>query len=344
MALCGHHIKACIPKPRLRWAAPSILVLGTMLLICDHLIITYVGIKAGFAFSQLTLVAAIAILNSFQAPQSIPTRYRDNVLHAIAQHNLLFLFIFLVAFNSGIMFHALCPLLIPHDEVSAILVNIPYIFAVAGLSMFHSMNKFYLLHIGLILWGAALILFTSFGAPVLIPAILILYFTAGTFDLFWWTIGTTGHNLIRNPAALFGAILGVNILGVLAGGLFTTFLVSAGVSVQIIIQSGVVVILLTTLLLNLINKKLSPLLIELEFLEKPQWTAPEDTVTSAIRKLLSPREMDVFKLLRNGLRDKDISGQLNISLDTVKSHNRKIYAKLGLKNRVELRQQFPRNK
>ena len=50
---------------------------------------------------------------------------------------------------------------------------------------------------------------------------------------------------------------------------------------------------------------------------------------------LTPREQDVLKLLADGFRYKEIGGELNISLDTVREHARRIYAKLHVSSRTE---------
>lgn len=344
VALCAHLVKASVRKTNWRLAAPVVLVLGTLFLVCTHFIVSYGTARAGFVFSQFILAMAIFLLCRQVPHQNMTARNLDSLSEVLKKFRLLYIFIALISFNSGIMFHALYPLLPPQGGVMGGVLNIPYIAAVICLSFFYKGNKYLLLHLGLIVAGAALIAFTCFGEPVVLPVILVLHFVAGTFDLFWWTIGTTCFGLVRNPVTIFGSILGVNILGVLAGGVCTYLLSSRGIDSHFIVQGGIGSILLTTFLLNLVNKQLSPFFTELDFLEQPQWTAPDDEKTGAVRKRLSPREMDVFQLLRSGFRDKDISNELNISPETVKSHNRKIYAKLGLKNRVELRRQFPKGK
>ncbi len=50
---------------------------------------------------------------------------------------------------------------------------------------------------------------------------------------------------------------------------------------------------------------------------------------------LSEREKQVLTCLTKGLLNKEISSQLNISIDTVKKHNKNIYKKIGVRNRVE---------
>jgi LuxR family maltose regulon positive regulatory protein len=48
---------------------------------------------------------------------------------------------------------------------------------------------------------------------------------------------------------------------------------------------------------------------------------------------LSERELEVLRLLAAGYSNPEIAGQLYISLNTVKSHLKNIYAKLGVTRR-----------
>ena len=52
-------------------------------------------------------------------------------------------------------------------------------------------------------------------------------------------------------------------------------------------------------------------------------------------ELLSPHEVDVLRLLSAPLTQRDISQALYISKDTVKSHARAIYRKLGVDSRKD---------
>ncbi len=51
---------------------------------------------------------------------------------------------------------------------------------------------------------------------------------------------------------------------------------------------------------------------------------------------LSQREKEILQVLLKGLSYKEIENQLFISVNTVKTHTKSIYSKLGLKNRIEL--------
>src|SRR5437764_13787839 len=52
--------------------------------------------------------------------------------------------------------------------------------------------------------------------------------------------------------------------------------------------------------------------------------------------LLTPREADVLELLQQGLSNKQIAQELSIGIETVRTHTRNIYAKLGISTRRDL--------
>lgn len=54
------------------------------------------------------------------------------------------------------------------------------------------------------------------------------------------------------------------------------------------------------------------------------------------KNLLTPREIEVIGLLKEGYNNKKISEQLDISYDTAKTHRKNIYAKLNISNIGEL--------
>ncbi|MEO1439352.1 MAG: LuxR C-terminal-related transcriptional regulator [Chloroflexota bacterium] len=50
---------------------------------------------------------------------------------------------------------------------------------------------------------------------------------------------------------------------------------------------------------------------------------------------LSDRELEILRLVADGLSNREIANRLYLALDTIKGHNRRIYAKLGVKRRTE---------
>jgi DNA-binding CsgD family transcriptional regulator len=58
---------------------------------------------------------------------------------------------------------------------------------------------------------------------------------------------------------------------------------------------------------------------------------------------LTPTELDVVRLVGDGLPNKDIATRLFVSPRTVQSHLRHVYNKLGLTSRVQLAQEAARH-
>jgi DNA-binding NarL/FixJ family response regulator len=65
--------------------------------------------------------------------------------------------------------------------------------------------------------------------------------------------------------------------------------------------------------------------------------AAVDHVEAAGPDLLTPREADVLELLQSGRSNAEIAYALNVSVETVRTHARRVYRKLGVRTRRELR-------
>jgi LuxR family maltose regulon positive regulatory protein len=56
---------------------------------------------------------------------------------------------------------------------------------------------------------------------------------------------------------------------------------------------------------------------------------------NALIDALSSRELDVLRLIAQGLTNQEIGERLFLALDTVKGHNRRIFDKLEVQRRTE---------
>ncbi len=57
--------------------------------------------------------------------------------------------------------------------------------------------------------------------------------------------------------------------------------------------------------------------------------------SAALVNSLSPRELDVLRLLRSELSGPEIARELHVSLNTLRTHTKSIFTKLGASNRRE---------
>jgi DNA-binding NarL/FixJ family response regulator len=63
-------------------------------------------------------------------------------------------------------------------------------------------------------------------------------------------------------------------------------------------------------------------------------TAPPSGATP-LRAELTERELEVLALVAHGLSNREIATQLSVSLETVKSHVKRTYAKIGVRDRAQ---------
>ena len=64
-------------------------------------------------------------------------------------------------------------------------------------------------------------------------------------------------------------------------------------------------------------------------------TAATHSGPSSLIEPLSPRELEILRLITQGLSNREIGERLFLALDTVKGHNRRIFDKLQVQSRTE---------
>jgi DNA-binding NarL/FixJ family response regulator len=72
-----------------------------------------------------------------------------------------------------------------------------------------------------------------------------------------------------------------------------------------------------------------------ESMEKRDFLKSLPRLSSAKLKMLSKREMEILALMSQSMTNEEIADKLKLSVATVKTHTRNIFAKSGIRNRVE---------
>ncbi len=80
-----------------------------------------------------------------------------------------------------------------------------------------------------------------------------------------------------------------------------------------------------------------------EPLPEPLQLGPEPTPAPSPADGLTQREREVALLVADGLRSREVAERLGIASQTVKSHLKTIFDKLGVRNRVELARRLVHN-
>jgi LuxR family maltose regulon positive regulatory protein len=65
----------------------------------------------------------------------------------------------------------------------------------------------------------------------------------------------------------------------------------------------------------------------------PDWQRPSSPASQSLIEPLSQRELELLRLLKTDLSGPEIANQLTIALSTVRTHTKRIYSKLNVKNR-----------
>lgn len=102
------------------------------------------------------------------------------------------------------------------------------------------------------------------------------------------------------------------------------------------IYAGAIAVIFTGLGIWLALKLTKPktILIEKEvFAEKPQTFVVNEK--EMIRLNISKRELEVLQLMSAGLSNQEIAERLFVSLNTIKTHNARLFGKLDVKRRMQ---------
>lgn len=248
----------------------------------------------------------------------------------------LCLFIFIATIDAGLMYRVVNPAYAHLGGLAVWYWSVPYVAVLFLLRNWRRrMDRVHFLYAAISMIGLAflgfMVLDRSMASFFLVNTLLMAAF--GIFDLYWWSILGELLDEWHNRAALFGAGLGANVAGILAGGFIGTRLAEPSVI-------ALAVVFAVLFLLPLLNRVLSDVRSDHAFLAAAAAMAEADDApdiaTGSAAETLTRRELEIARHLLAGRTYRMIAAELHLSENTVKTHVKNIYSKLGIQSKGEL--------
>ncbi len=329
--------------------AADVLIFSNLLMIFLNFAAVRLSPRLGLALAMLMLLLSFLVALHLPAAgqASLPVSRGKTGTPGIARPlALLCLFVFIVTINSGLMYQVINPAFAHLNGLTSWYWAVPYIGAIYILKKLpRQADRTYILYVAMAMIGLAyvayMLLDRSVAGYLVVDTFLLGAF--GIYDLFWWSILAEMLDLDQNPARILGAGLAANVLGVLLGGVAGNAMFSAGMAPHHSSAVALVVVCLALLVLPQLHRVLASVLFNHAFLSA--FPALVANIASPPPFLpvagLSARENQVIALLLRGRTYKAIGNALHISENTVRTHVKNIYSKLGVNSRTELMALFP---
>lgn len=345
VASWGFYFKSETPVGDRIKTAADVLIYSNILMILINAAAVYLNAYIGLALAVLTLMGTFLFVRKLRPePPQVAAPQTQDSLKSIAKP-LLFLCIFVVVItiNSGLMYQVINPAFENIEALAGWYWAVPYIIALYIMrNLPRKADRPYILYVAIAMIGFAFLFFMILdrSATSYLVVDTLMLGACGIFDLFWWSILGEMLDLSCNPAKVFGIGLSANVLGVLIGGIVGNSIFSIepyAVDPTII---ALIVVFIVLMILPLLNKSLSNVLTDHVYLIKLSGMTEEEQVKElrdVFQKYkLTDRESEIAALLLKGYTYKMIAGELFISENTVKTHLKNAYAKLGVKNKTQL--------
>ncbi len=249
------------------------------------------------------------------------------------------LFIFGLYLNSGFMYKVMIPSLTPLGLIYDYYRYLPYILVLVLMWLSAKKLQFnFLAYMGVSLLGLA---FVSFALLNHAPSRFFMTETIiqGAFallDLFCWVLLAQISAYYGYPSRIFGFGLGAMLTGIFIGDLIGGRLMLIDDSYRLITALfAAAAIFLAILIMPWLNDRV------LNVLKTDPPRAESGPlggillITPPGRELTS-REIEIMKLLLEGISNREIAGRLYISENTLKTHLKHIYQKVGVTRKREL--------
>lgn len=347
VAVWGFYFKYCTPKDRRIKTMADGLICSNILMIALNMVAIHISPHSGLGFSMLTLSAAFLFalrLPKEETPEAPPSsEQREIYVSKAGPLTFLCLFVVVITINSGLMYQVQGPAFAYLEWLTSWYWAIPYVVALFIMrNLPRKISRAYILYIAIAMIGFSFIAFLSLDrswASYLVVNTLMLG-ACGVYDLFWWSILGEMLELDKNPARIMGVGLSANVLGVLLGGLIGNAITSAGGQSHNPTLLALGVVCITLVLLPPLHKRLTTLLKNHVYLTViTEMSTQEQTRLICefnIMEKLTEREGEIAALLIKGKTYRMIAGELHVSENTVKTHVKNIYSKVGVQSRTEL--------
>lgn len=349
VAAWGFYFRSFTPPSEHLRTIADVLIYSNILMIAVNMMAIHLLPEAGLA------AAIILLLFAFFFALRLPEREPIEIIRTVdfspsagapIYKPLVFLvvFIMVITINSGLMYQVINPAFAHHEWLVSWYWALPYIASLYIMKRLPAnRNRAYVLYVAMAMIGFAFIFFMIFDRSAVSYLLVntLMLGACGIYDLFWWSILGEMLDHARNPAQVLGMGLAANVLGVLLGGVVGSIITATTwhPSSPSLLALGVV--LVTFMILPLLHQRLSLLLENHVFLLAAPVVPRKETSASPVVELpllcdLTEREQEVAMLLSRGRTYKMIAEELFLSENTVKTHIKNIYSKLGIQRKADL--------
>lgn len=236
---------------------------------------------------------------------------------------LLILFILLIYINGGLLYSLAYPS-VAHLSVFQYLRLLFYMALLLTLAFWLRIKVSTLVYLGASLMGISFVLWASPGiSPMGAVTVPLLESSFAFIDVFAWTAPAGIAYLTGRYFRVFGLVLSANVGAIFVGYLLGEYILGQGQSQITMGLLACTLIFLAFLLLPWL-KDLDQEIEERSNVQIPNWAG------------LTPREQEILTLLLEGHSNRIIAGKLYISENTLKTHIKSIYSKLGITHKREL--------
>jgi len=347
VAAWGYFLKNGTPEGK------RITTIADMLIFC-YILTTLLGKAAsdisphaGLGLSILPLVIAfifaLRLPEKEQAQNLLTDKQQGNPISIAKPLTYLCLFIVVIAINAGLMFQVQYPAFAHLEWLTSWYWAVPYIIAVFVMrNLPLKTNRTYILYAAIAMTGFSFIAFIVLDRLAVAYLIVntLMQGAFGVFNLFWWSILGEMLSFHKNAAKVLGAGLFANVLGILIGVLIGNVAMFGNGQSPNSTLLALSVVCITLVMLPPLNGHLSVLLKNHAYLtafsEMPQQEQTYLIRDFGLEKKLTEREREIASLLIMGKTYRMIANELFVSENTVKTHTKNIYAKVGAHNRTEL--------